>query len=515
MHRTCFVRTYVLFLLLLVPLLQLTAQETIPQVTVSLRVAGKPLHEVLDDLSAKTGYYFTFDARLVDSRRAVTLELENRPLPHILDTLFRDTTLRYQLVTKNIVIYAPATRQAYAKTHLPQDTIIRREVRGVVRDNRSGNPLPYATVALPGTHLGTITNQNGIFSMKLPTSMNQPVLVVSYMGYRNQYYPVNDSVRDHVTIEMDRNMISLQEVIIRYKDPVDVVADCVEQIPENYLDQPSGMVAYYRESVQRNKKVMFFSEAVVEINKSSYANPHSTERIKLLKGRKITDVSEEDTVLLKIRAGVNTALALDVIENPPDFLDMHFHERYKVGLVDVVSFKNKLVYVINFYPRDHAEEALFKGNLYIDQQSMALVAADFAYDPVKIGREQSRFVVKKSRRLHVRPVSAEYHMEYRESNGRYHLSQVQGEARFRVRKKRQWIGSTYAIQIEMAVTDVAPGKNVQVSLGEALRPNVVLSEEQFEYDPSFWGTYNTIAPETSLTEALQKIEKSMQEIEIR
>ena len=32
------------------------------------------------------------------------------------------------------------------------------------------------------------------------------------------------------------------------------------------------------------------------------------------------------------------------------------------------------------------------------------------------------------------------------------------------------------------------------------------------YDPDFWGDYNTIAPETTLQDALKKIEKSMQEI---
>lgn len=498
--------------LLLLPFIA-RAQERLPEVPVTLDVQDKPLHSVLDDITSQTGYYFTFDARITDSRRELTLRVKDTPLDNALDTIFRDSALRYRLIEQNIVVFA----QPGSPTPSPvsRDTVIRRSVYGHVIDNRSEKPLSYATIALPGTHLGTVTNENGFFSLRLPASLTRPVLVASYMGYKNHYYPLGDTTGDTITIEMDRNMISLQEVIIRYKDPVEIVRDYIRNLPDNYLDEGSAMYAYYRESVRRNRKFMFFSEAVVEIDKSSYANQKSFERAKLLKGRKVTDVSEEDTVLLKIRAGINTAIALDVVENPPDFLDKTFHDHYKVSLNDVVAFKDKLVYVVNFYPRDHAEDALFKGNLYIDQQSMALLAADFAFDPVKIGREQSRFVVKKSRKLRVRPVSAEYHVEYRESNGRYHLASVQGEAKFRVRKRRQWIGSTYSIHIEMAVTDVVPGKKVQFSLGEALRPNVVLSEKQFEYDPAFWGMYNTIAPEASLKEALRKIEKSMQEIEVR
>ena len=506
------VLTACLTCLLLLPFLA-RAQERLPEIPVSLDVQDKPLHSVLDDVTAQTGYFFTFDARITDSRRELTLRVKDAPLDRTLDSIFRDSTLRYRLIEQNIVVFAPPGTPSPETAS--RDTVIRRRVYGRVIDNRSGKPLTFATIALPGTHLGTITNQNGAFSLKLPASLTRPVLVASYMGYKNHYHPLGDGTGDTITIEMDRNMISLQEVIIRYKDPVEIVRDYIRNVPDNYLEKGSAMYAFYRESVQRNRKFMFFSEAVVEIDKSSYANPNSHERAKLLKGRKVTDVSEEDTVLLKIRAGVNTAIVLDVVENPPDFLDETFHDRYKVSLTDVIAFKNKLAYVVNFYPRDHAEDALFRGNLYIDQQSMALLAADFAFDQVKIGREQSRFVVKKSRRLRVRPVSAEYHVEYRESNGRYHLASVQGKAKFRVRKRRQWIGSAYSIHIEMAVTDVVPGKKVQFSLGEALRPNVVLSEEQFEYDPAFWGMYNTITPEASLTDALRKIEKSMQEIEVR
>ena len=89
---------------------------------------------------------------------------------------------------------------------------------------------------------------------------------------------------------------------------------------------------------------------------------------------------------------------------------------------------------------------------------------------------------------------------------------IADERVFKVRKKRQWIASKYTIKLEMAVTNIDPGNPPQIKLNEKIKPNIIMSDQIFTYDPDFWGEYNTIAPESTLQEALEKIEKSMQEI---
>ena len=92
-------------------------------------------------------------------------------------------------------------------------------------------------------------------------------------------------------------------------------------------------------------------------------------------------------------------------------------------------------------------------------------------------------------------------MDYRETNGKYHVSQVRGEVEMKVRKRRKWIGAKYRITIEMAITDVIPGQRLRINAHERVNPNIVLSDEPFQFDPSFWGIYNTIEPEASLMES--------------
>ena len=273
------------------------------------------------------------------------------------------------------------------------------------------------------------------------------------------------------------------------------------------MSETARALGYYRERVQKDEKCLIFSEAVIEIAKSSYASPNSTERTRILKGRKITNVDLSDTIILKIKSGISSMLELDIIKQLPDFLSDDFILRYNYSFADVVSYEDNLVYVIRFSPKEGIDETLFRGKIYLDRGSLAIIAADFEYDPVRIGREQSMFVSKKSKRLNVRPLGANYHVEYKNSSQGYHLSQVHGEVVFKVRKKRQWIASKYTIKLAMAITEIDPGNPPQIKLNEKVKPNVIMSDQQYLYDPEFWGEFNTIAPEVSLQEALKRIQK--------
>ena len=155
---------------------------------------------------------------------------------------------------------------------------------------------------------------------------------------------------------------------------------------------------------------------------------------------------------------------------------------------------------------------MFRGEIYIERGSLAILAASFEYDPLKLRNEENMFVARKSRKVRIRPVSAKYHVEYSKAGDHYHLSMVQGELRFKVRKKRQWIAARYDVNLDMAVTHVEPGNPPEIKISEQRRNPTILADENFTYDPDFWGTYNTIAMELDLEQALERIENSIIEI---
>ncbi|HKK62948.1 MAG TPA: carboxypeptidase-like regulatory domain-containing protein, partial [Bacteroidales bacterium] len=409
-------------------------------------------YTIIKSLEKQTGYFFTFDSRLTDHQKKFSIKENNISIQQAIDTIFPGLDLTYRIINNNIVIIPSSGIYELEKRFQKEIDLNIIEVTGTVMDENSGDPLPYSSLALINTNMGTIANDDGTFLLRIPDTINQPIIVTSYMGYKNQYTPVSLARDKPLNIHMNKNMISLQEVIIRYKNPYKLLSEVVRNIPNNYIDKPSGMRAYYREKVMRDDKCMVFSEAVLDIAKASYTNSNKIERTKILKGRKVTNIQLQDTVVLKIRSGVNTMLQLDIINHPPDFLTPNFYTDYELTFVDMISYNDRLVNVISFKPKEHVEETLFNGELYIDQETYAIVAADFKYDPKRIKREQAMFVQKKSRNIKMRPTSTMYHVEYTLNGDRYYLNQVKGEVKFKVRKKKQWIASKYKINLEMAVT---------------------------------------------------------------
>ena len=482
----------------------LRAQDSIPPAEVSVVLEEGTLNEVLDRITLQTGYRFTYDADLVDGARRISFRAENLPLRQTLDSLLQDPGLAYRLIDRNIVLY----RKNQAPPAPLLEEIDRSILQGKVIDRRTGDPLAYATIALYGTSLGSITNQEGEFSFKIPRSQSDPILVASYMGYHREIVPVVFPAGEKLVISLERETIPIQEVIIRFSDPGLLRSEAMQRIPGNYLTEHATMSAFYRESVRRSQHVLVYSEAVLDVAKAPYDSELQTDAVRIEKGRKITDVTSQDTVMVKLRSGISTSLNLDVIKNRPDFLLPDFAERYELEFSDLVVHGDRLVYVISFKQRSGIQEPLFQGQLFLDQENLALLAADFEFNPALIHKAPGLFLVSRSPAIRIRPLQARYHVEYRQHEGKYHVSQVRAELEIRVRKRRRWIGDRYAISIEMAITDILPGQRLRIDPSERVRPGVVLSDERFEFDPLYWGIYNTIEPESSLMESIEKLEES-------
>jgi hypothetical protein len=483
-------------------------QESIPPVKVTILSRNQTINRVLDEITLQTGYNFTYDAAIIDGKKKVQFNVTDLLLRKALDSLLMDPQIDFRTIDKNIVIYR---KNEIGPTPM-SSSIDRAMLRGQVLDKRTGKPLSFATIALLETSLGTITNQQGEFSFKLPVNLPDPMMVISYMGYKSQVVPVSYPIENKLEIALEKELIPLQEVIIRYYDPVKLLHEAIRRIPENYLDEHSTMTAFYRESVKRNDHCMVYSEAVLNVAKGPYNSSSFGDQVSIVKRRKISDIATSDTVLIKLRSGISTSLNLDVIKDQPDFLKEDFQTRYNLEFTDMMTYGDRLVYVISFKQKDEIPDLLFRGELFLDQESLALLAADFEFNPDLLHKEPGLFLVSSTPKIHIVPKLAKYHVDYRAIKNRYYVSQVRAELEMKVRKKRKWFSSVYKISIEMAITNLIPGQRLRISPADRVNRNIVLADEPFEFDPEFWGVHNTIEPEASLMESIQKLVHNNQEI---
>ena len=88
---------------------------------------------------------------------------------------------------------------------------------------------------------------------------------------------------------------------------------------------------------------------------------------------------------------------------------------------------------------------------------------------------------------------------------RYYLNFVRCETEFRIRNRKQLFGKVFNTVIEMAVTDIDTTDVKRFKANETARTMNVFTEQDNEFDYSFWKDYNYLKPDEPLEEALKKL----------
>ncbi|MCL2028574.1 MAG: SusC/RagA family TonB-linked outer membrane protein, partial [Bacteroidales bacterium] len=84
-----------------------------------------------------------------------------------------------------------------------------RTISGTVRDQQ-GEPVPFATVAVPGSTTGVTTDFDGRFSLTVPQEATQ--FVVSFIGFKRQVLDIGSSTS--FTVVLESELSTLDEVVV-------------------------------------------------------------------------------------------------------------------------------------------------------------------------------------------------------------------------------------------------------------------------------------------------------------
>jgi outer membrane receptor for ferrienterochelin and colicins len=82
---------------------------------------------------------------------------------------------------------------------------------GSIRDSRTGEALPAAALAIPGTAIAGFSDNNGRFELQLPATLNEGALVVSYAGYEKDTFRFTAGSNLEVKLKQQRD---LDEVVV-------------------------------------------------------------------------------------------------------------------------------------------------------------------------------------------------------------------------------------------------------------------------------------------------------------
>jgi len=472
---------------------------TLPDTTCTVEIAMHLIEQ-------ETGLSFSYNTDLINKKKVISLPGGRDELISILERTFNDPQLSVSIIGRHIVIYQ-AQRTLSANPERPKDSVFFFEIRGRVIDKSDRQPLPYSSIYLSRKAIGTVTNNNGQFLLKLPSKYLADTLVISCIGYKRIMAPVSSFLDEEKDYLLKPDVISIQEVIIRKISPVNLLQSATEAVYENYPDKPAILTSFYREIIKKGSRYMMVSEAILENYKPGYDQSAASDQVKILKGRKSQDPGSKDTVILKLKAGLSTMLLLDVVKNMPDFLTGENTQDYEYKMSDIVVDNGREQYAIEFSPKKGTTIPFYAGRILLDVRNLAFTWVEFYIDPEKLDMATKNFIVKKPPYMKVKVLKANYKIAFRPTRNKYYLHMIECETEFRIRDRHQLSGSVFQTGLEMAVTEIDTINAARFRLREAARLNEFFTEQLGDYDESFWGEYNFISPEESLEEALVKLGK--------
>jgi len=278
------------------------------------------------------------------------------------------------------------------------------KVSGTVLDGITKVPIPFVNVLIKNSFTGTITDENGYFSLE--TRNKADTLLISAVGFKKKYILLKPKESNKIEVLLEPDNVELTEVNIRYEgNPAEMLLKkVIERKPENDFEnlesyyseiynkveidvyninenlkknpiiKPFGFIFEYTDSIgYKGKKYLpaFLTESISDRYRQK-SPPVSKEIIKALSvagsnnenvGQFTGDMYQSVNIYRNF-----LVIAQKSFVSPISASSIFF---YKFYLDDSVSSPDGTLYKIVFYPR-RKQDYTFNGEMWIHDSTFAV-----------------------------------------------------------------------------------------------------------------------------------------------
>ena len=167
-----------------------------------------------------------------------------------------------------------------------QQISYQKKVIGRVLVEDTGKALGFAHISVGGNEVGTLSNEQGLFVLKIPMRLQKDTLQISYLGYLPRRFALEQLGEDTLIVSLTNQNLSLEPIEILSISPRDTLRKAWLQRGINYEIRPTLIRGFYREEMEDvGADIQFlFAEGVLELYKSPY-HRGAKDRVRVLKGR--------------------------------------------------------------------------------------------------------------------------------------------------------------------------------------------------------------------------------------
>lgn len=174
--------------------------QDLSKVPCSVHVTQQPLQSLFEVIQNQTGYTFLCVDQTTLLNNKISVKVLKSNLQKVLDNISAVVNVEFVAQGKRIIV----------KPFLAKKRSQQRIIKGRVTASDDNSALPGVSILIKGTTIGTVTDQNGAFSLNAPEGKN--ILVVSYVGFTTQ--EVEISGQNQLEIKLLANEKSLNEVVV-------------------------------------------------------------------------------------------------------------------------------------------------------------------------------------------------------------------------------------------------------------------------------------------------------------
>jgi hypothetical protein len=368
---------------------------------------------------------------------------------------------------------------------------------GRVSDQTMGETLPYASVAVKHSTLGTIANAEGAFTIHLPIKHVRDTLSVSMIGYET-YQIIIGEVSDAKSFQvwLKRAPSILPEVIVRDTlTPLAILQRAHDRVKDNYINTPFIVDGFYRELQKHNGTYVSLVEAAASLHSDGYRKGKK-ETLKLNQLRRSKGY-ENPYILFWERKNL---LLHFVGQNYVRYNAGKHLEDLRITRLDDTSIDGRSVYVLQV---DEPKRSLWPALLYIRCDNYAVIRAEERYDHTREGERPWK--VESVPFITSYPQEKILQVDYAEHNGKYYARNYRMVLHtFYKNSMNDELLMDFSILQQFVVTNLVTQGVDNFPPREILRESVSLKKMPIPYDPAFWAHYNIAPLDTAVRRDLER-----------
>lgn len=241
-------------------------------------------------------------------------------------------------------------------------TFAQTELKGNVTDFMTFMPIESASVYIKHTTVGTISNADGNFVLRVPEKNISDTLVISSIGFKT-FETLISEFENGSDIYLEEDVASLDEVVImadnRPKTGNEIMVRAIEELPQTLPEGPYLQKGFLRHKERNKREYKWLIEAAITMYDTDYgAGSKDNLKINVDETRKSYDLRDVDSLY-------SYSAYLKSIGRSPRSGVVNRNSVTKSALIDAIKWNDRKV---------NGLDNLFKGKLNLVRNAGAVGA---------------------------------------------------------------------------------------------------------------------------------------------